>query len=151
MKKNYTKRIEEANLEDIYVSDKKGKREGYFIPLNEMRVMKQALAMIKKHEGYFDALAVKGSAVLNEMGLPIPSKAIPGQIHKIIDNVTLLVDTKEYVAMEMVEGILSKTCKVMAITDKEIPQDALKGYTKFEDDEFVVDETKKQEYLNTLG
>lgn len=147
---NYTKKIEEAKKYDIYVSEREGKAEGFFIPLQDMPVMKQLIADYSLIKGWLDTLGLISQEEMDKLSLP-NSTALHGNLKRLFDNSDLLIKGQDTYAFEFAGDYISKFMKVDKVYHKELPNDILNGYYKMIDGKLVVDEEKKAEYLANIG
>ena len=147
--KTYTQKNEDAMKGAPYVASK-GKG-GYFEDFNLKEVLMQIIAEINLMRGWWEALGLLSQEELDKLNIR-NSKSALNNMWQMIDKSKLLIDGMDNHALEFVGEYVSKFMKIAQdnIYTGDIPDDALKGYTKFEDGKLIVDETKKQEYLKTL-
>ena len=148
--KTYDTKIDEAQKGAPYVATSNKGKEGHFEKYNLTERLKILESQVTFFKGYYDSMNLIGKDMLESLGMS-PKKHIKNQVYSAVKNSKILFPNEEYYGLEFIGGYISNVCKIKEIARGELPIDVLKGYTKFEDGKFVIDEDKKQEYINTLG
>ena len=147
---NYTKLIKDAEKYWVYVSDRKGKAEGFFAPIEEVPVIKQLIADYSLIKGWLEALGLISQEEMKKLSLP-NSTALHGNLKRLFDNSDLIINGQETHAFEFNGEYISKFMKIDKVYHGGVPKDILNGYYKMVNGKLVVDEEKKAEYLANIG
>ena len=148
--KTYDTKIDQAQKGAPYVATSDKGKAGHFEKYNLTKRLAIMESEIKFFRGYYESENLIGKDMMESLEMT-PKKHIKNQVYAMMQNTKMLFPNEEYYGLEFIGGYISNVCKIKEIAKGELPIDVLKGYTKFEDGKFVIDEEKKQEYLNTLG
>ena len=115
------KKIEDVGLEHVYASVSEiGKREGEYRHIKEFNVIKQLLQDVRY---LLNARLVEEKLVadtLKEIGVLIPKNANALYIAmKTLLNSKVILDNEEYVALESVNGYITKASNIGGVYKKE--------------------------------
>jgi len=117
---NYTKLIKDAEKYWVYVSDRKGKAEGFFAPIEEVPVIKQLIADYSLIKGWLEALGLISQEEMKKLSLP-NSTALHGNLKRLFDNSDLIINGQETHAFEFAGKYINKAIKIGGIYRGELP------------------------------